>query len=83
MPGEVSSVARAPRPCLEEPAQSVALVITTLCIFSNRYFFNPSATLMGAACNETRFVVQLAERPALAGVVVNERFVVRQRPRQI
>jgi len=40
------------------PVQSVALVITTLCSFSNKYRFNPSATFTGAACSATRLGVR-------------------------
>src|SRR5688500_12559460 len=63
-------VARATRPCFffllgedtggspVPPVHSVALVITTLCILSNKYVFNPCATFTGAQCSETRFGVR-------------------------
>ena len=37
---------------------SVALVITTLCMRSNKYVRKPSATLIGAAWRETRLGVR-------------------------
>src|SRR5215204_5839915 len=40
--------------CGPPAAQRVALVITTLCIFSNKYVRSPCATLIGAACRLMR-----------------------------